>query len=275
MSARLACYGSSGPYQYKKAYDLLVQAEAGVLSITGTPQHPAKAGISIADIAGGMYAYSGILTALITRGRTGRGCALDVSLFDALAEWMGYAAYYSMFSGESPQRTGANHAVIAPYGPFDVGDGSAVYLAVQNEREWTRFCEAVLKQPALASEARFATNAMRLQHRDMLREIITQAFSGLTLADVTTLLDAEHIANGQMKTIQQFLEHPQLMSRGRWREVESPVGTLPALLPPVSMSDTEPVMNPIPRLGEHTAAILAELGFDRETVEGWRAQGVV
>jgi crotonobetainyl-CoA:carnitine CoA-transferase CaiB-like acyl-CoA transferase len=268
-------YGSSGPYQYKKAYDLLVQAEAGVLSITGTPQHPAKAGISIADIAGGMYAYSGILTALITRGRTGRGCILEVSLFDALAEWMGYAAYYSMFSGESPQRSGANHAVIAPYGPFDVGDGTVVYLAVQNEREWERFCEAVLQRPALATEPRFATNTMRLQHRDALREIITRTFLTLTLADVTRLLDDAQIANGQMKTIQQFLEHPQLTSRGRWRTVDSPVGILPALIPPVSMTDTEAVMNPIPALGEHTAAILAELGFDQATVAGWRARGVV
>jgi crotonobetainyl-CoA:carnitine CoA-transferase CaiB-like acyl-CoA transferase len=268
-------YGSSGPYQYKKAYDLLVQAEAGVLSITGTPQHPAKAGISIADIAGGMYAYSGILTALITRGRTGRGSILEVSLFDALAEWMGYAAYYSMFSGESPQRSGANHAVIAPYGPFDVGDGTVVYLAVQNEREWERFCEAVLQRPSLATEPRFATNTMRLQHREALREIITRTFLTLTLADVTRLLDDAQIANGQMKTIQQFLEHPQLTSRGRWRTVDSPVGILPALIPPVSMTDTEAVMNPIPALGEHTTAILAELGFDQATIEGWRARGVV
>jgi crotonobetainyl-CoA:carnitine CoA-transferase CaiB-like acyl-CoA transferase len=180
-----------------------------------------------------------------------------------------------MFGGEPPQRTGANHAVIAPYGPFDVGDGSVVYLAVQNEREWMQFCEAVLQQPGLATEPRFATNSLRVQHREALREIVTHTFADLTLPDVTRLLDEAQIANGQMKSIQQFLDHPQLAARGRWREVDSPVGILPALIPPVTVTGIEAVMNPIPSLGQHTDAILAELGFDPHTIEGWKSRGVV
>ena len=268
-------YGSSGPYANKKAYDLLVQAESGLLSITGTEQDPAKAGISIADIAGGMYAYSGILTALIVRGRTGRGSVLEVSLLDALAEWMGYPGYYAMYSGESPQRTGASHAAIAPYGPFGVGDGNIVYLAVQNEREWQRFCDTVLKQPALAGDARFATNSARVQHRDGLHQIVTAAFANLRLPDVTALLDQAQIANAQMKNVREFLAHPQLEARGRWREVGSPVGAVAALVPPVTMEGAETVMNPIPRVGEHTDAILAELAIDPETISDWKRRGVV
>jgi itaconate CoA-transferase len=222
-----------------------------------------------------MYAYTGILTALIARGRTGRGSVMEVSLFDALAEWMGYAAYYTMFSGEPPQRTGASHAAIAPYGPFDVGDGTVVYLAVQNDREWLRFCDTVLKQSSLAMEARFATNSARVQNRGALHEMITSAFSALSLSKVTTLLDEAQIANAQMKTIQEFLEHPQLSARGRWREVGSPVGMLPALIPPVTVAGNEPVMNPIPSLGRHTDAILAELGFDQDTIGDWKRRGVV
>jgi itaconate CoA-transferase len=268
-------YGASGPYRNKKAYDLLVQAETGFLSITGAPDSPAKAGISIADIAGGMYAYSAILTALIMRGQTGEGCTLEVSLFDALAEWMGYASYYAMYGGQAPPRTGSSHATIVPYGPFTAGDGKVVYLAVQNDREWRSFCAVVLKRPELAEDSRFSTNADRVQHRDLLQAIITEHFAPLTLSDVVGLLDEAHIANAKMNTVQQFIDHPQLTTRGRWCEVQSPVGMLRALVPAASISGVETVMNAIPRLGEHTESILREFNVDSSTISTWRRDGAI
>jgi itaconate CoA-transferase len=268
-------YGSAGPYQLRKAYDLLVQAEAGFLSITGTAETPAKAGISIADIAGGMYAYSGILTALLLRQRTGEGSAIDVSLFDALSEWMGYPSYYTMYGGTAPPRTGASHATIAPYGPFPAGDGRAVYFGVQNDREWRRFCAVVLERPALADDERFASNAVRVANREELHAIIDGVFAGLSAATVAERLDAADIASGRMNTVQEFVDHPQLGARNRWRDVESPVGTLRALVPPATIAGVEPVMNPIPAVGEHTDAILRELDFDSDTIAAWRSSGVI
>ena len=268
-------YGTSGPYQRKKAYDLLVQGETGFLSITGTADAPAKAGISVADIAGGMYAYSGILTALLVRHRTGEGSALDVSLFDAMGEWMGYPAYYTMYGGAAPPRTGASHATIVPYGPFPTGDGNAVYFGVQNDREWRRFCAVVLERPALADEARFTSNADRVANRAALHAIIDEAFATLSADQVTERLEAADIANGRMNTVQQFVDHPQLSARNRWRDVGSPVGTLRALVPPVTIAGIDAVMNPIPALGEHTQAILQELDFDSETISNWRRLGVI
>jgi itaconate CoA-transferase len=267
-------YGPAGPYRDKKAYDLLIQSEAGLLSITGTEQEPSKVGISVADIAAGMYAYSGILTALLCRHRTGRGTVVDVSMLDALGEWMGYPVYYT-YGGQPPARTGASHAVIAPYGPFKSRDGDPVYLAVQNQREWERFCRVVLQRAELAADARFESNTNRVAHRHELHALIDDVFGRLATREITDRLDAAHIANARMNTIQEFAAHPQLAARKRWRTVDSPAGPLPALIPPVDIEDVEPSMGPIPSVGQHTDGILAELGFDSATVAAWRARGVI
>jgi itaconate CoA-transferase len=271
----LSGYGSSGPYRDKKAYDLLVQCEAGVVAVTGTPESPSKAGIAVADLAGGMYAYSGILTALIQRGRTGQGTTLEVSLFDGLAEWMGYPAYFTLYGGTPPGRTGASHATIAPYGPFVTGDGGTIFLGVQNEREWATFCAAVLHQPETATDPRFASGPARVAHREELHAAINAVFGMLTGAQVLERLDAAGIANARLNSVQEFLDHPQLASRDRWREVESPAGPLRALKPPVIMADVEPRMDPIPAVGAHTEAILRSLGYDDAHIAQLRADNVI
>ncbi|MBZ5660234.1 MAG: CoA transferase [Acidobacteriia bacterium] len=270
----LSGYGSSGPYRDKKAYDLLIQAEVGLISITGTEQSPSKVGISIADISCGMYAYSGILTALLVRARTGEGVALETSLFDSLAEWMSYAAYYTS-GGSAPPRSGASHATIAPYGPVQSGDHKAVYLGLQNEREWKRFCEVVLQLPQLSSDPRFDSNAKRVQNRPQLDQVMHEVFGKLTTAEIIARLETAQIANARMNTMQEFVVHPQLEARKRWSEVDSPVGRLPALLPPVTMENVDVAMNEIPALGQHTGAILGELGFNAETIASWRRDGVI
>jgi itaconate CoA-transferase len=268
-------YGASGPYRDKKAYDLLVQSEAGLVSITGTADTPSKVGISVADIAAGMYAFSSVLAALLRRQTTGSGALLDISMFDALAEWMGYPAYYTGYGGSALPRTGARHAAIAPYGPYDAGDGHAVYLGLQNEREWGRFCSDVLGQPELARDPRFVSNAQRVEHHDALQAIIVRAFAGKTAQQVVDSLEAAQIANARMNTVSEFLDHPQLAARGKWMTVDSPVGPLRALVPPFGFDDAEPRMGAIPSVGEHTDKILGELGFDRDTIAAWRAAGIV
>jgi itaconate CoA-transferase len=270
----LSGYGSSGPYQDKKAYDMLIQAEAGLISITGTEETPCKVGISVADIACGMYAYSGILTALLVRSKTGEGVALETSLLDSLAEWMSYAAYYT-FGGSAPQRSGANHATIAPYGPVMSGDNKVVYLGLQNEREWKKFCEAVLESPELFADPRFHSNAKRVRNRPQLNQVMQNVFQKLTAAEIIARLEAAQIANARLNTVQEFVEHPQLKARERWSTVGSPVGPLPALLPPVEMENVEPVMNEVPALGQQTDAILSELGFDAERIAGWRREKMI
>ncbi|MCA1719305.1 MAG: CoA transferase [Actinobacteria bacterium] len=268
-------YGSSGPYRDKKAYDLLVQCEAGLVSITGTPETPSKVGVSIADIACGMYAYSGILTALLSRGRTGEGAALEVSLFESLGEWMGFPAYFTLYGGKEPPRTGASHAAIAPYGPFECGDGEVIFLGIQNEREWERFCEVVLEQSALAGDERFASNSERVENRDDLHGEIEGILKELSSEEAIERLDGAKIANARMRTVRDFLDHPQLEARDRWREVGSPAGSLRALLPPATMDGTEPVMAPIPSVGEHTDKILAELGYDVDVVATLRQSAAI
>jgi itaconate CoA-transferase len=268
-------YGASGPYRDKKAYDLLVQCEAGLVSITGTPEAPSKVGVSIADIACGMYAYSSILAALFRRERTGEGAVIEVSLFEALAEWMGFPAYYAMYGGKEPPRTGASHAAIAPYGPFECGDGEIIFLGLQNEREWERFCEVVLEQPALADDERFESNSERVENVEALRQAIEGVLAQFSSEVAIERLDEAKIANARMRDVRGFLDHPQLEARDRWREVGSPVGPLRALLPPATMDGTEPVMAPIPSVGEHTDAVLEELGYGEEAVASLRQRGAI
>lgn len=250
-------YGSGGGYEQKKAYDLLIQCESGLLNVTGTAEEPAKVGISIADISAGMYAYSGILAALITRGRTGVGDILEISMLESLGEWMSQPLYYGMYGGHPPARSGAEHASIAPYGPFAVSDGT-IFLAIQNEREWARFCSDLLHDLALSGDPRFSSNTMRVANRATLHAIIDAALGHRTVAQVLSMLDDAHIANAQMRTILEFADHPQLRDRDRWREVESPVGALSVLLPPVTGQNLEVALGPIPALGQHTDSVKAE-----------------
>ena len=270
-------YGEDGPYRDKKAYDLLIQSESGFVSVTGGADEPAKAGNSIADIAAGMYAYSNILAALLQRGRTGTGRHIDVSMLEAMAEWMGYPLYYAFDGATPPPRAGAAHATIYPYGPFPAGDGGTVMLGLQNEREWVSFCEKVLLQPALATDPRFAGNAKRSAARSALRQIIVDSFAALSSAQVVERLEAAQIANARVNTMAEVWAHPQLKARERWREVGSPAGSIPALLPPGSWGGDagEPRMDPIPALGQHTDAILAELGLGADQIAALRAEGAV
>jgi crotonobetainyl-CoA:carnitine CoA-transferase CaiB-like acyl-CoA transferase len=270
----LSGYGSKGPYRDKKAYDMLIQAEAGLISITGTKETPSKVGISVADISCGMYAYSGILTALLVRAKTGEGVAMETSLFDSLGEWMSYAAYYTL-GGTAPPRTGANHATIAPYGPVTSGDGKIVYLGLQNEREWKKFCEVVLQRPGLSTDSRFASNALRVKNRPALDAAMQEVFGTLTAAEIIARLETAQIANARLNTVQEFVEHPQLKARERWTTVDSPAGPLPALFPPVTIEGVETAMNEIPRLGQQSEAILAELGFSAEIIESWRREKII
>ncbi len=264
-----------GPYRDKKAYDLLIQSESGFLSVTGTPDEPAKAGCSVADIAAGMHAYASILAALLQRGRTGQGCRIDVSMLESMTEWMGYPLYYAFDGAPPPPRAGAAHATIYPYGPFPAGDGRTVMLGLQNEREWVAFCEHVLMQPALANDERFATNARRSAQRQALRQVIVEAFSPLSAEQVVQRLEHAQIANAHVNDLAAVWAHPQLQARGRWAEVGSPAGPLPALLPPGTASAWTPRMDPVPALGQHTEALLAELGCSPDEVAALRHDGVV
>jgi itaconate CoA-transferase len=272
--ASLSGYGSTGPYATKKAYDLLVQSETGLVSITGTSETPSKVGLSIADIAGGMYTYSGILTALLQRARTGQGTAIEVSLFEALGEWMGYAMYYTM-GGTAPSRTGASHATIAPYGPYRTGDGQPVIFGIHNNREWATFATKVLHVPALAYDERFASNHARVEHRAAMDAEIEQVFFELSTAEIIVRLEGAQIATARINSVEQFIEHPQLAARHAWRQVDSPVGPIPALIPPVRMEGVETAMGPIPAVGQHRESILAEIGFDAVTIARWKEEKVI
>ena len=262
-------YGEGGPYEQKKAYDLLIQSEGGFLSVTGGQgeDEMAKAGCSIADIAAGMYAYTGVLSALMLRDKTGEGSRVDVTMLESLVEWMGYPLYYAYKGAPPPPRAGAAHATIYPYGPFPTGGGGTVMLGLQNEREWQLFCEKVLHQPALAADERFSSNSLRSEHRDVLRAIIVESFSQLSAEEVIERLDAAPIANAHVNDMAGVWAHPQLKARQRWSEVGSPAGQLPALMPPGKNSAFSPRMDPIPALGEHTERVLAELGFSADEIQ--------
>lgn len=265
-------YGSDGPYRDRKAYDLLVQSESGFLSITGSPGEMAKAGCSIVDISAGMYAYSAILAALLKRGRTGRGCRIDISMLESMAEWMGFPLYYGFDGAPPPPRAGAMHASICPYGPFACGDGRTVMLGIQNEREWQSFCEQVLGQADLATDPRFDSNSRRLAARDEVHRLINARFSSMTAEQVIALLDTARIAFGEVNTIAGLWAHPQLAARGRWQSVQTEHGPVPALLPP---GQTAARFDPVPQLGAHSSAILAELGYDGAEVSALQAAGVI
>jgi itaconate CoA-transferase len=268
-------YGTDGPWADRKAYDLLVQCETGLVSLTGSPEEMAKVGISVADIAAGMYAYSGILTALYRRATTGFISAVEVSLFEALAEWMGSPAYYTQYSGQQPARVGAQHATIAPYGPFTTAENQTVLLATQNEREWRAFCQITLDDPTLAQDPRFATNSARVVHRDEVNSVIAARFATLDTATVLTLLDKAGVANARLNSVDQFLDHPVLAGRDRWRTVAAPGGDIQALLPPATITNLDPAMNPVPALGEHTEDILRGLGRTDTAIAVLRANGVI
>ena len=268
-------YGDGGPFTEKKAYDLLIQSESGFVSVTGTPEHPSKAGLSIADIAAGMYAYSSVLAALLQRGRTGRGQRLEISMLEAMSEWMGFPLYYTMDGQPPPPRAGASHAAIYPYGPFTCGDGKQVVLAVQHDREWAIFCEKVLLQPELAKA--YLGNANRLAQREQLRAVIESVCLTLTAEQLVERLDGAQIANAQLNEMAALWRHPQLAARGRWTDIGSPCGPLPALYPPHHLGGSEepPPMGPVPALGEHTESILAELGYGAPEIARLRAEQAI
>jgi crotonobetainyl-CoA:carnitine CoA-transferase CaiB-like acyl-CoA transferase len=271
ITCDISGYGDDGSYRDKKAYDLLIQSEAGFLSVTGTPDTPSKAGPSIADICAGMYAYTNILAALMERTKTGRGRRIDVSMLESLVEWMSYPLYYAFDGASPPARTGASHATIYPYGPFRAGDGRTVMLGLQNEREWAIFCEKVLLQPALAKDARYDGNAKRAAARDEVRGLIEGAFASLSAEQVVERLEAAQIANARVNDMHEVWAHPQLRERGRWTEIDSPAGRLPALLPPGFTAADAPRMDAVPALGEHTAPILGSLGCTPADLERLRA----
>jgi itaconate CoA-transferase len=270
-------YGAGGPYEKKKAYDLLIQSEGGFLSVTGGPgeEEMAKAGCSIADIAAGMYAYTGILSALLLRGRTGEGSHLDVSMLESLVEWMNYPMYYAYDGAAPPPRAGAAHATIYPYGPFPIGDGTTVMLGLQNEREWQLFCDKVLIAPELAKDERFCANFKRVENRQALRAIIVESFSRLNFDAVLDRLEHAQIANARVNDMQGVWDHPQLQARDRWRQVETSAGTVPSLIPPGSNSAFEPRMDAVPGLGQHTEQVLRELGLGQDRIEHMRAAGAI
>jgi itaconate CoA-transferase len=268
-------YGPAGPYASKKAYDLLVQCEAGLLSVTGTPEAPAKAGIPAADIAAGMYAFSSILAALLRRERSGEGAVIDVTMLEALGEWMGFPAYFTAYGGSAPPRSGAYHSTIVPYGPFRAGDGETVFISVQNEREFASFCERVLQKPALARDPRFSSSPARQQNRDAMHREIDEVFASLTADEVVERLDAADIANARLNDMEQFWRHPQLAARQRWAKVGSPGGEIDVLKPPVNIDGMEPRMDAIPALGEHSRAILAELGYSEAEIGRLAAAGTI
>ncbi len=268
-------YGPAGPYARKKAYDLLVQCEAGLLSVTGTPESPAKAGIPAADIAAGMYAFSSILAALLRRERSGEGATIDITMLEALGEWMGFPAYFTAYGGTPPPRSGAYHATIVPYGPFHAGDGGTVFLSVQNEREFARFCDVVLKNASLKSDPRFSSGPTRQQNRDAMHAEIERVFSALSSDEVVARLDAAEIANARLNDLGEFWRHRQLKARGRWAAVGSPAGDIDALKPPFNLDGMEPRMDAVPDVGQHSRALLAELGYSDADIARLAAAGVI
>ncbi|GAA4926300.1 CoA transferase [Streptomonospora halophila] len=267
-------YGSPGPYETMKAYDLMVQSEAGLLAVTGSGEDAAKVGISVSDIAAGMYAYSSVLAALLEREHTGTGAHLDVSMLEATAEWMGFPLYYTYGGGAPPPRAGASHATIYPYGPFESRDDQVVMMSIQNEREWRAFCAGFLERPDLADDPAYATNSARSGNRGTLGPLISARFAELTGEEAVERLAAIPVAHARVNGLAEVWEHPQLAARGRWHGVDTPAGRVPALAPPGPV-DPEPRMDPVPGLGEHTDAVLTELGLPAGEIADLRSAGIV
>lgn len=270
ITCSISGYGAEGPYRSKKAYDLLVQCETGFLSVTGTPESPVKAGISVPDISAGMYAFSGVLTALYERERTGAGTSFEVAMLDSLGEWMSQPYFYARYGGSPAPRTGARHASIAPYGPYLAGDGAQVFIGVQNEREWAVLCTDVLDRPDLVADPRFVGNSRRVANDAELRVLLDDALAQWTAEQVIERLDTVGIANARLRTMAEFAEHPQLQARDRWRDVDSPVGPVRSLLPPVTVPGREAAMGPVPASGQHTEVIRAEFAPAPATTGGER-----
>jgi crotonobetainyl-CoA:carnitine CoA-transferase CaiB-like acyl-CoA transferase len=273
--ADISGYGDAGPFRAKKAYDLLIQAEAGLVGVTGTADAPSRCGVSVADVAAGMYAYTGILTALLVRARTGKGTRVEISMLEALAEWMSQPLYYGHYGRKFPSRSASSHPTIAPYGPHRAGDGREVIFGLQNEREWAAFCREVLRRPELAKDERFSSNSVRVANRTVLTQLIEEALSPLTAEEVVLLLDRVGIANGRVNDVDAVVAHPQLAARARWRSVGTSAGPVKALLPPANVRGVEPVMGDVPALGQHTDAVLRSLGYGAADVAAMRAQGAI
>lgn len=274
ITCSISGYGSDGPYRDAKAYDLLIQSEAGLVSVTGSPDHPAKSGIPAADIGAGMYAFSGILSALYERERTGHGSELEVSLFDSLIEWMGYPLYYTEYGGAAPARTGTSHAAIAPYGTYRSGDGADIVLSVQNEREWRSFCTIVLETPTLYSDERFASSTARVVNREALDSTVNSVFGAMTAEDLAGRLDRAQVAHARQREVADVLNHPQLAARNRWTKVDTPAGPVRAVQPAITVPGRAARMGPVPQTGEHSRAILASLGYDAAAVEELIQEGI-
>jgi itaconate CoA-transferase len=268
-------YGTGGPYETKKAFDLLLQGETGVISTTGSGDQLAKLGISVGDIGAGVYGAMSVLAALFERNSTGAGKVVETSLFDALAEWMGFPAYYTMYSGKPPARAGTRHATVVPYGSYRCGDGQLVLFAVQTDAQWGAFCRIVCEHPEWERDPRFDTSPSRRVNRDVLEQMIEDAFATFTRAQITERLEAADIPYGDLNEISQFLEHPQLTARDRWREVGSPAGPLKAILPPFIMEGYEPRMDPIPSIGEQTDEILSEIEYTTGEIATLRAEHAI
>jgi itaconate CoA-transferase len=276
IAVDISGYGAEGPYAHKRAYDMLVQCEAGLVSVTGTADDPVKAGIPAADIAAAMYAFSGVLAALLRRGTTGRGGPVEVSMLESLAEWMGHPLHYGMYGGEAPARTGVAHAVIAPYNAYPTADGGQVLLSVQNDREWRRLADQVLGRPELGEDPVFATNTARTANRAKTDVVVAEALALLATEEAIRELEAAGIACARLNNVTDVAGHPQLAARDRWREVDSPVGPLRALLPPITLpGGAEARMGAVPALGEHTDALLRALGMTDEGTAALRRDGVI
>ena len=267
-------YGSTGPYRDKRAYDLLVQSETGLVSVTGTPDHPAKAGIPVADIAAGMYAFGNVLAALLHRERYGEGTAFEVTMFDALVEWMGHPVLATDHTGDAPPRVGLSHPVIAPYDAYPTADGHEIVIGIQNDREWVRLATDVLGRPELATDPDYATNVARVRNRADVDQAVAVAMAARTVDDAVRALDAARIASARLNTVNEVLDHPQLSARDRWRQVETPAGPVRSLRPPLEPVGEAP-MSAVPALGAHTDAVLAELGFSAADVTELHAGGAV
>ncbi|MFE2407372.1 CaiB/BaiF CoA transferase family protein [Kitasatospora sp. NPDC059408] len=274
VTVDLSGYGSGGPYQDKRAYDMLIQCESGLASVTGPPDRPSKTGVPSSDIAAGMYALTATLGALVGRAATGQGAAIEVSMFEATAEWLGHQLHYTQGAGRSPGRAGLSHPAIAPYDAYPTADGREVMIGIQNDREWARFATGFLDRPDLADDPEWATNVARVRRRRLVDALVGGRTATMTADEAIKLLDTLAIASARLNDVADLLHHPQLAARDRWRPVTTPVGEVRSLLPPFGFAGIELPMGPVPALGAHTDAALRGLGYSDERIAALRASGV-